>query len=83
MHSVTSNAVASEVANRATTYNINNTFGQNATLKNRPSEKIATFNFFDTTKTGLSIDIDYQNGQIRAYYVLNGITQNWKTVYMS
>ena len=83
MHSVTSNAVAQAIIGLATTTNINNRTGHGATIKNRPGEKILSINAYDVNNTGISIDFDYNSGQIRIYYVLNGVTQDMKYVNLS
>lgn len=82
MHSVTSNAVATGLSSKCTTQNINNS-QTNGVLRNRVNEGIVTINAFDTTGSGLSIDLNYTSGAITLYKFVNGVTQGQKRVVLS
>lgn len=73
-------AIEDVIVNRATTEKVTNRTGNDATIRNRPSEKILGLNALDETKTGISIDFNFQSGSINVYYVLNGVTQGMKSV---
>ncbi len=45
--------------------------------------KLGTIDIYDETGSGLSIDFDFDNGQIRVYSVVSGVTMGQKTAYLS
>ena len=89
MHSVTSNAVAT---------NINTVIGNNTFEINQPaiplaqrkrnniqqqSEEIYSINLINENRNGLSIDFNYTSSSITVYKIVNGESVGAKSVYLS
>jgi hypothetical protein len=89
MHSVTSNAVAT---------NINTVIGNNTFEINQPaippaqrkrnniqqqSEEIYSINLMNENRNGLSIDFNYTSSSITVYKIVNGEGVGAKSVYLS